>query len=884
MYYLKKWGGIVVCKLALLFMLQNLYAERKNSVPTIGKIYDLKAGEFLIDTSVIYMPVPNDETHPSVAFDGTNYFVVWEDSRSGSTSDIYGARVSQDGTVLDPNGIAISTATGYQGIPSVAFDGTNYLVVWEDFRSGSYDIYGARVALDGTVLDPNGIAISTATNDQEHPSVAFDGTNYFVVWEDSRSGSTSDIYGARVSPDGTVIDQNGIAISTAPNNQEYPSVAFNGINYLIVWEDYRSGSSDIYGARVSQDGTVLDPNGIAISTATGYQFSPSVAFDGTNYFVVWHDLRSGSTSDIYGARVSQGGTVIDQNGIAISTAPSGQGYPSVAFDGTNYFVVWGDLRSGSTSDIYGARVSPDGTVIDQEGIAISTATSWQESPSVAFDGTNYFVVWEDLRSGPSSDIYGARVTQNGTVLDLDGILISITTHSQYVPSVSFDGTNYFVVWMDNRNNSYDIYGARVSPGGFVFDPTGVAVSTLPGDEYYPSVSFDGTNYFVVWVDTRNGSYDIYGARVNTGGTVLDPNGIAISTATGAKLYPSVTFDGTNYLIVWEDYRSGSSDIYGARVSQGGTVLDPNGIAISTATGYQGCPSVVFDGTNYFVVWHDLRSGSSDIYGARVALDGTVIDPNGVAISTATGYQLFPSVAFDGANYFVVWQDYRSGSYDIYGARVNTGGTVLDPNGIAISTATGNQSVPSVAFDGTNYLVVWEDYRSGSFSDIYGAKVSPNGNVIEEFSVSTQPGNQFSPALAHGSGNQVFITYSGYVGYINNHPVNAMRIWGKFYPFVEIGEKINIPKVFISLYIQPNPLNSFTKIRYYLPKSSNVMLKLYDVKGGCLKTFVNGKQDAGIYEIRWDRKNERDRKILEGIYFLRLETDYCTVTRKILIMD
>ncbi|MEO0254529.1 MAG: T9SS type A sorting domain-containing protein, partial [candidate division WOR-3 bacterium] len=83
---------------------------------------------------------------------------------------------------------------------------------------------------------------------------------------------------------------------------------------------------------------------------------------------------------------------------------------------------------------------------------------------------------------------------------------------------------------------------------------------------------------------------------------------------------------------------------------------------------------------------------------------------------------------------------------------------------------------------------------------------------------------------------------------------------------------------------PNPLNSFTKIRYYLPKSSNVMLKLYDVKGGCLKTFVNGKQDAGIYEIRWDRKNERDRKILEGIYFLRLETDYCTVTRKILIMD
>jgi hypothetical protein len=840
-------------------------------------------GEFLIDTSIVYVPAASYQESPAIAFDGTNYLVVWEDNRSSGYSDIYGARVSTAGVVLDSAGIAISTAAYNQVSPSVAVGDSTYLIVWQDLRNGNNGIYGARLNQAGAVLDPNGIPISTALNHQESPSIAFDGTNYLVVWQDDPSGPYQyDIYGSRVNQAGTVLDPNGIAISTAAYYQESPAIAFDGTNYLVVWQDLRSVPYfDIYGARVDPNGTVLDSNGIAISTEANSQSSPTIAFDGTNYLVVWQDERSGR--DIYGARVSQAGIVIDTSGIPISTSADYQVYPSIAFDGTNYLVVWEDCRNLDTSDIYGARVNQAGIVLDSNGIAISTAEGWQKSPSVAFDGTNYFVVREDIdiRPGIRYDIYGARVSQSGVVLDSAGIFIPTAAYSQNSPSVAFDGTNYFVVWNDDRSGSYsDIYGARVSTAGIILDPAGITVSTAANWQSSPSIAFDGTNYLVVWKDYRNNpdTSDIYGTRVSQGGVVLDPAGIAISPAAGYQLEPSIAFGGTNYLVVWIDYRSGSNyDIYGARVSAAGIVLDPAGIAISTAANEQYSPSVAFDGTNYFVVWDDDRNGSySDIYGTRVSPDGTVLDTAGIAISTAGDYQEYPAIAFDGTNYLLVWQDWRSsGPSDIYGARVNQAGIVLDTNGIAISTAEYSQRYPAVAFDGTNYLVVWQDWRDYFY--IYGVRVNTSGVVIDSFAVSIQPGDQYFPALAKGQENQLLVTYTGFVDFINHRPANTMRIWGKFSSDIGIEEenskvKMQSAKLFE---VYPNPAKTVMRVRIPWSVKEQADLKIFDVSGKLVKEIASATMLP-----RNDEKIEISLKgINPGIYFLQLGTE----VRKFLVV-
>ncbi len=837
-----------------------------------------REGMFIIDTVAVYVSAPYDQKSSAIAFDGTNFLVVWEDLRSSSNSDIIAARISQSGAVLEPSGIVVSSAPDNQSTPSVAFDGTNYLVVWKDSRNGNADIYGARINPSGNVLDSNGIPISLATNSQSNPAIAFDGTNYLVVWDDSRIGTTyTDIYGARVSPSGILIDTNGIAISTATLNQSNPVVAFDGTNYMIVWQDNRYDLGwDIYGARVTPSGTVLEPNGIEISYESGYQWYPAISFDGANYLVVWGDRRSGTREDIYGARITPAGTVLDPGGFAISTyAQNGQYFPSVAFCGLNYLVVWDDYRS-TTHNIYGARVTPSGSVLDPNGRLVSSAARDQLYPAIAFGDTNYFVVWDDYRTNLDFDIYGARVDTSASCLDPNGILLSSTINFQLAPAVSYDGTNYLVVWEDAITISYyNIRGARVNSSGMVLDVPCINISTATNDQMSPAISFDGTNYLVVWEDARTSSYtDIYGTRVSQSGSVLNPAGIAISTAANTQESPGVAFGDTNYFVVWQDKRGGTYyDIYGTRVNPAGTVLNPTGIVISNAANNQVEPAIEFDGTNFLVVWSDYRNGTTpDIYCTRVAQSGSVLNPNGIVISNASGDQMTPSVAFGGTNYLVVWVDNRNGNWDIYGARITPAGTVLDPNGIPICTNSSTQMSPAVAFDGMYFVVVWQDTRNGGF-DIYGAAVNQSGAIVHNFAVSTQAGNQIDPALAIGSDGQIFSVYSGFTDFINNKPVNTMRIWGTLYVLIGVEERnhdLSLPKNAMLNQNAPNPFYNFTELNYRVIKD-NIMstLKVYDSQGKLIKILDSGIKTKGVYYLKWDGTDEKGRKVPSGIYFCEL---------------
>ncbi len=847
--------------------------EGREFLPDGGRSFS-DGGEFMLDTNSTLVPAPGQQTKPVVAFDGTNFLVVWEDQRGGGYADICGARVTQAGKVIDTSGFFIAQAVDNQLAPAVGFDGTNYLVVWQDYRSGySYDVYGARVTPGGAVLDPAGFIVAKSDNDQTYPAVGFDGTNYLVAWQDSRSDpAMPDIYGARVTPGGAVLDPAGFAVSLAARGQYEPAVGFDGADYFVVWQDCRdSGTSHIYGSRVTTQGEALDTLGIFISPSNGMQGTASIAFDGTNYFVVWQDIRGSFPPSLYlfGARVATTGDVIDRSGMQIASGHPA--FPGVDFDGTNYLVVW---QGGSQVDIniYGARVTPGGQMLDPSGFLVAQAPYMQSSPVPCFDGTNSFVVWQDYRNNAGeSDVYAARVEPDGTVLDSEGLIVTQAARDEFTPALGFDGENFLVVWEDHRNGSPDIYAARVTPGGTVLDPDGLAISLATGDQTSPAIAFDGANYLVVWRDCRTSASDpdIYGARVAPDGTIIDGAGFVISQAAEAQGHPAVGFDGTNYFVVWEDRRGGAfADLYGTRVALDGTVLDPSGIAISQASADQFYPVIGFDGTNYLIVWEDHRGGTyADVYGARVTRGGAVLDPSGIVISEATRDQLIPTLAFDGDNFLVVYEDYhRSIFADIYGARVTPGGAVLDAGGFAIGSAVNDQWFPAVGFNGKNFLVVWEDYRY-YHPDIHGAFVTPDGVVFDTGAVLKQEGDQSHLALACGPDTELLLVYQGWAGIVDGRMFNTDRIWGAVNPLPGAVEEGRQPVLQDS-----RPLATIVRGLLRVPASSaerGVPCALLDISGREVMNLQPGANDV--------------RGLAPGVYFVQssLDNRQTTVTKVVL---
>ena len=243
--------------------------------------------------------------------------------------------------------------------------------------------------------------------------------------------------------------------------------------------------------------------------------------------------------------------------------------------------------------------------------------------------------------------------------------------------------------------------------GTVSDPSGIAISTAPNNQTFVAVSSDGSQFFVVWADNRSGSdYDIYGSRVLVDGTVSDPSGIAIATGSESEFSPAVASDGSQFLVGWYANRGSGNDVYGSRVQTNGTVSDPGGIAICTAPNSQHALSVASDGTQFLVAWTDLRSGDYDIYGSRLQADGTVSDPSGIAISTgAPAY--YPQVASDGAEFLVVWQDGRRDIPDVYGCRIQSDGTLLDPTGLVIAAGVGREERPTVSSGHGLYAIAYQ---------------------------------------------------------------------------------------------------------------------------------------------------------------------------------
>ncbi|HQJ95813.1 MAG TPA: FlgD immunoglobulin-like domain containing protein [Candidatus Cloacimonas sp.] len=78
---------------------------------------------------------------------------------------------------------------------------------------------------------------------------------------------------------------------------------------------------------------------------------------------------------------------------------------------------------------------------------------------------------------------------------------------------------------------------------------------------------------------------------------------------------------------------------------------------------------------------------------------------------------------------------------------------------------------------------------------------------------------------------------------------------------------------------PNPFNPTTNIRYELPKVADVKVVIYNILGQPVRTLVNAKQEAGVYTITWDGKNDLGMPVSSGTYIYRVTAGEFSATKK-----
>jgi hypothetical protein len=102
-------------------------------------------------------------------------------------------------------------------------------------------------------------------------------------------------------------------------------------------------------------------------------------------------------------------------------------------------------------------------------------------------------------------------------------------------------------------------------------------------------------------------------------------------------------------------------------------------------------------------------------------------------------------------------------------------------------------------------------------------------------------------------------------------------------YIGVEESKRIPKVFALSSAHPNPFTGYTQIKYAIPKKSKVSLKVYDITGKLVRTFVDGVKKPGYYVLSWDGRDDKNKRLSSGIYFYRLEAGEYRDTKKIILL-
>ncbi len=850
------------------------------------------------------------------------YCVVWRDYRNGAypfKPDVYQTFLDSLGFQVGANrNLTAAPPDSVLEAPDVSLrpDGSG-VVVWSDYRNRNWDIYGQLFASSGATVGAAFKINSDAGSFQQHAvSVSASAQNWFVVaWYDNRRGN-DDIYAQ-------IFDENSVAVGSnilvnddaTSTRQAFPDVASDGSGHFTVcWVDWRNGSypsnPDIYARRFDRSG-VPEVQSFRVNQDVGDapQNDPAIATDRLgNVGIVWAD-SSGTEWDIGAQLFNQLGVRSGDNYVFNTDTLGRQLQPDIAMDGFDMRVVWSDQRSGNFDIYAGIKKYNDPTLITRpEAVTFAMHTTGPAPAPQVVEIVNAGIGSIRYRTKNTANWLNVTPTSGSTP---DSLTIAVTSQNlpvgnytaeiQLVDETTLDSSNSLLVTLTVSTSSIALAPDTVqfTAAAQIGNPASAhvivnnagsgtldwqAVETEPwlfisplsgaaGDSITVSADITGLTYgerrgYVILSDSlAANSPETLVVNLSLSGTLP-----IIGLYVDSLAYTQQRAQTKSYAVAVANLGSGAMDW---RLS-----ATESWIRVTTDSGG------VDDSARFEIDTHALTRGayrSQLVFRDSGSFNDSVVLPLSLRVITADSVTFENATAFSG----------EAGSLAISMALIDSSYALaiplaaehpalrIDSLQVTDSSLSGlrmYQEIEDSARSTVTYVIAASDNSlstpiapgvyNGALTLYFTAK-SLDTNISTE---SLIPSADSISLLATGSGL--------YYAPQTRHGTIAIGFATDVTPEDEPPEK---PQSFEVAPNFPNPFNGGTKFRVYLPRTSPVEVRVFNILGQLVRTIHSGEMSLGWQTLGWDGQDSHGLAAPTGVYFYEVKWQNRRIVRKALLI-
>jgi len=403
------------------------------------------------------------------------------------------------------------------------------------------DIHVPRAVLERAayplVIDPviSTFGADTSSMDDSRPDVSFmrHSGRWCLVWERQFSATDHDLYSVVVYSFGSIVPGSEVYIDATSDDWRNPSMAYTrSTELLLVAAEKGAAPNREIAARVRGD-TAMGPQ-FQVNTFTGSDdLNPDVGGNpdiaGTTYFCVVWESRRATYNDVIFQLVHASSTLFGAPNILDDNSNRGQ-VPSISKSCGRgleraWMIVWQREMSPTDHNIMGARVAPNGFVLDPVFNVHSSSLTDETFPVVSTgldtftDDPFYFVAWNSPFSGAGGEmrIFGRLLQGKQHVVFapqyLSAHLSAGPGVDQLRPSIDSDGSTFVVAYAEESGSfpfiDRDVYVSSWSLNGPWLVPTegpttlANTAGVAGGVEVAAKRSSDGLpqDLFAAWTET-----------------------------------------------------------------------------------------------------------------------------------------------------------------------------------------------------------------------------------------------------------------------------------------------------------------------------------------------------------------------------------------------